>query len=121
MIGIVTRPGESRLRWTLEIGAPRRPIGLVLSTRAGERVAMTYCLGITTRDGLVLASDSRSNAGADQVNVCRKMHTLVRPGERLFGLLTSGSLSCSQSVITLLGRDFAHGLGLAAAETFYPA
>ena len=82
---------------------------------------MTYCLGIKTNDGLVLASDSRSNSGADQVNVCRKMHTFVRPGERAFVLLTSGSLSCSQSVITLLGRDFDQGLGLASAETFYDA
>ncbi len=82
---------------------------------------MTYCLGIKTKDGLVLASDSRSNSGADQVNVCRKMHTFVRTGERLFILLTSGSLSCSQSVITLLGRDFDQGLGLASAETFYDA
>src|SRR3954454_5784982 len=80
---------------------------------------MTYCLGIKTKEGLVLASDSRSNAGYDQVNVCRKMHTLVRPGERAFVLLTSGSLSCSQSVITLLGRDFEQGHGLATAETFY--
>jgi putative proteasome-type protease len=82
---------------------------------------MTYCLGIKTNDGLVLASDSRSNSGADQVNICRKMHTFVRPGERAFVLLTSGSLSCSQSIITLLGRDFDQGLGLASAETFYDA
>ena len=82
---------------------------------------MTYCLGITTREGLVMASDSRSNAGYDQVNVCRKMHTFEKPGERAFVLLTSGSLSCSQSVITLLGRDFDQGRGLAAAETFYDA
>ncbi len=32
---------------------------------------MTYCLGISTNDGFVAASDSRSNAGADQVNTCR--------------------------------------------------
>ena len=82
---------------------------------------MTYCLGITTREGLVMASDSRSNAGYDQVNVCRKMHTFEKPGERAFVLLTSGSLSCSQSVVTLLGRDFDQGRGLAAAETFYDA
>jgi putative proteasome-type protease len=82
---------------------------------------MTYCLGITTREGLVMASDSRSNAGYDQVNVCRKMHTFVLPGERVFILLTSGSLSCSQSVVTLLGRDFDQGLGLAAAGSLYDA
>jgi putative proteasome-type protease len=73
---------------------------------------MTYCVGITTHEGLVMASDSRSNAGYDQVNICRKMHTFVIPGERLFVLLCSGSLSCSQSVITL---------GLASAASLYDA
>ena len=67
---------------------------------------MTYCLGIMTRFGLVMASDSRTNAGYDQVNVCQKMYTFAAPGERLFTLLASGSLSCTQSVITLLRRDF---------------
>jgi putative proteasome-type protease len=82
---------------------------------------MTYCLGIRTREGLVLASDSRTNAGYDQVNVCRKMHTFVQPSERVFVLLTSGSLSCSQSVLALLARDFERGEGLASAGTFYDA
>jgi putative proteasome-type protease len=82
---------------------------------------MTYCLGIATRHGFVAASDSRSNAGYDQVNVCRKMHTFVKTGERVFVLLTSGSLSCSQSILTLLRRDFDRGVGLADAETMYDA
>ena len=82
---------------------------------------MTYCLGIRTREGLVLASDSRTNSGYDQVNVCRKMHTFVIPGDRVFVILTSGSLSCSQSVLSLLGRDWEQDRGLAAVETFYDA
>lgn len=82
---------------------------------------MTYCLGIRTREGLVLASDSRTNAGYDQVNVCRKMHVFAEPGERVFVLLASGSLSCTQSVISLLRRDVEQGKGLSAAETFYDA
>ena len=82
---------------------------------------MTYCVGITTHGGLVMASDSRSNAGYDQVNICRKMHTFVTPGERVFVLLCSGSLSCSQSVITLLRRDFDQGVGLASAASLYDA
>jgi len=82
---------------------------------------MTYCVGIKTYQGLVMASDSRSNAGHDQVNVCRKMHTFAKPGERAFAILTSGSLSLTQSVITLLRQDFNDGKGLAAAETFYDA
>ena len=82
---------------------------------------MTYCLGIITQEGLVMASDSRSNAGYDQVNVCRKMYTFVVPGERVLIILTSGSLSLTQSVITLLKRDFEQGLGLATAPSLYDA
>ena len=82
---------------------------------------MTYCLGITTEEGLVLASDSRTNAGFDQVNVCRKMHSFVHPGERMFVILTSGSLSISQSVVTLLRDDFDSGRGLAQANSLYDA
>jgi putative proteasome-type protease len=68
-----------------------------------------------------MASDSRTNAGHDQVNVARKMHTFVHPGERVFILLSSGSLSCTQSVITLLQRDFDRGKGLAEAPSLYDA
>jgi len=82
---------------------------------------MTYCVGIMTRHGLVMASDSRTNAGYDDVNVCCKMHRFVQPGERVFTLLCSGSLSLSQSVLTLLERDFQQGKGLALAPTMYDA
>ncbi len=82
---------------------------------------MTYCLGIVTDDGLVMASDSRTNAGFDQVNVCRKMHYFAQPGERVFVLLSSGSLSISQSVTTLLRTDFDQGNGLAKAGSLYEA
>lgn len=82
---------------------------------------MTYCLGIMTKQGLVLASDSRTNAGFDQVNVCRKMHWFVQPGERVFVILNSGSLSISQSVVTLLGQEFDAGQGLAQANSLYEA
>ena len=82
---------------------------------------MTYCLGIVTQHGLVMASDSRTNAGYDQVNVCRKMHVFEQPGERVFFLLASGSLSLTQSVVTLLRRDFDAGKGLAQAPSLYDA
>ena len=82
---------------------------------------MTYCLGIWTRHGLVMASDSRTNAGHDQVNVSRKMHLFEQPGERVFVLLSSGSLSCTQSIITQLRRDFDQGQGLALATSLYGA
>ncbi len=82
---------------------------------------MTYCLGIVTKFGLVMASDSRTNAGYDQVNTVHKMHTFVQPGERVFIALTSGSLSCTQSVITLLRREFDKGQGIASAANLYDA
>jgi putative proteasome-type protease len=82
---------------------------------------MTYCLGIVTREGLVLASDSRTNAGNDQMSVCRKMHLFVRDGERVLVLLSSGSLSLTQSVIEGLRRDFDRGMGLASADSMYDA
>src|SRR5438552_9080185 len=82
---------------------------------------MSYCLGITLRRGLVMACDSRTNAGFDQVNTCRKMHTFVQPGERVFIVLTSGSLSLTQSVLTLLRRDFDAGAGMATAGSMYDA
>ncbi len=82
---------------------------------------MSYCLGINTADGLVLASDSRTSSGADQVNTCQKMHQFIIPGERVFVILTTGSLSLSQSIITLVRQDFDAGLGLAAVKNMYEA
>ncbi|WP_395748942.1 peptidase [Prosthecobacter sp.] len=82
---------------------------------------MSYCLGINTADGLVLASDSRSSSGSDRFSTCQKMHQFVIPGERVFVILTTGSLSLSQSVITLLRQDFDAGAGLAKVPTMYDA
>ncbi len=82
---------------------------------------MTYCLGILTRQGLVLASDSRTNAGYDQISNCRKMHTFVQEGERVFVVLASGGLSLTQSILTLLERDFRQGQGLAGVASMYDA
>jgi putative proteasome-type protease len=82
---------------------------------------MTYCLGIVTKHGLIMASDSRTNAGYDQVTVCRKMHTFQQPGQRIFVILASGSLSCTQSIITLLRREFDAGKGLAEVGAMYDA
>ena len=50
---------------------------------------MTYCVGISLKSGLVLASDSRTNAGSDQVSQYGKMHTLGIEGERQFVLLSA--------------------------------
>ena len=63
---------------------------------------MTYCVGLLVDTGLVLLSDSRTNAGVDQINTFRKMATFVLPGERVLVLLSAGNLAITQAVINLL-------------------
>lgn len=59
---------------------------------------MTYCLGILLDDGLVLASDSRTNAGVDHISSFRKMRVWEKPGERVVVLLSAGNLAITQAV-----------------------
>ncbi|MDH3316016.1 MAG: proteasome-type protease [Gammaproteobacteria bacterium] len=66
---------------------------------------MTYCLAINVDQGLVFASDSRTNAGVDQVSHYGKMFTFSREGERQLVVLTAGNLATTQSVIDRLKRD----------------
>lgn len=63
---------------------------------------MTYCVGVLLRDGLVLASDSRTNAGVDNFATFCKMTVFERSGDRVIILLSSGNLAGTQSVIGLL-------------------
>jgi putative proteasome-type protease len=63
---------------------------------------MTYCVGCQVDDGLVFLSDSRTNAGVDNVSTFRKMTFFEVPGERAIVLLTAGNLAISQSVTGLL-------------------
>ena len=62
------------------------------------RLIMTYCVAIRNEAGLVFLSDSRTNAGVDQINTFRKMHIYEVPGERVMVLLTAGNLAISQAV-----------------------
>jgi putative proteasome-type protease len=63
---------------------------------------MTYCVGVLLNDGLVLASDSRTNAGVDQVGTFRKMTICERAGDRVIVLLSSGNLAVTQAVGNML-------------------
>src|SRR4029079_4766769 len=72
---------------------------------------MTYCCGILVRDGLVMIADTRTNAGLDNVSVFRKLHLFQNPGERIMAIASSGNLSLSQSVISMLNE------GIENAET----
>jgi len=63
---------------------------------------VTYCIGIRLDAGLVFLSDSRTNAGLDQIGTFRKMIIYERPGDRFMVLLSAGNLSISQSVREIL-------------------
>ncbi len=65
---------------------------------------MTYCVGVLLDAGMVFGSDSRTNAGVDQIATFRKMHVFAQPGERVIVVLSSGNLSITQSAIHLLAE-----------------
>jgi putative proteasome-type protease len=63
---------------------------------------MTYCIGIRLNAGMVFLSDSRTNAGMDQISTFRKMMVYEKPGDRFMVMLSAGNLSISQSIRELL-------------------
>lgn len=63
---------------------------------------MTYCVALKLNRGLIFMSDTRTNAGVDNVSVFRKMYTWHRPGERVITLLCAGNLATTQAVISIL-------------------
>ena len=65
---------------------------------------MTYCIGIKTNQGVVLVSDSRTNAGLDNVNIYSKMLT-YDVGDRTIIIVTSGNLGTSQAVFKSIEKD----------------
>ena len=77
---------------------------------------MTYCIGIKTDDGLVFASDSRTNAGLDNVNIYSKMMT-HDVGDRTIVIVTSGNLGTSQAVFKSLEKDLNNSSGIMNLNT----
>src|SRR5262245_3638493 len=63
---------------------------------------MTYCVGLKLKAGLVLLSDTRTNAGVDNIARFKKMFIFEEPGERVVALLAAGNLGVTQGVITSL-------------------
>ena len=70
---------------------------------------MTYCLGILLPTGLVLASDSRSNAGVDQVQRVCKLALMTVPENRVIAIQSQGNLATTQSVVTQLRQAAGSG------------
>jgi putative proteasome-type protease len=65
---------------------------------------MTYCVGLLLNEGMVMLSDTRTNAGLDNISTYRKMFFFEEPGERVICILTAGSLSVTQTTLARL-RD----------------
>lgn len=63
---------------------------------------MTYCVGVMIDAGLVLASDSRTNAGVDNISTFRKMKVYEQPGNRVITMVNSGNLAVTQATLNLL-------------------
>lgn len=66
---------------------------------------MTYCVAITLDAGLVLTSDSRTNAGIDQVSTYSKMTRFDTHADRSLVLMSAGNLATTQFVIEQIHRD----------------
>jgi len=71
---------------------------------------MTYCVGLRVSAGLVLLSDTQTNAGMDNVSRFTKMFSFENPGERVMTLLTAGNLSITQGVIARLRYQIQKGV-----------
>lgn len=86
---------------------------------------MTYCVGMLLDKGLVMAADTRTNAGVDNVGKFKKLYTWEKPGDRVFVLLTAGNLAVTQAVTSILSEkiaDATSGSGsLFGADTMFQA
>ena len=63
---------------------------------------MTYCVGLKLNRGLVFMSDTRTNAGLDNISTYRKMFTWVDDGESMITMMTAGNLATTQSVVSMI-------------------
>jgi len=70
---------------------------------------MTYCIGMMLDNGIIFASDSRTNAGMDNFAKFCKMTLFSRAGDRVIVLLSSGNLAGTQAVIGVLNQRCAVG------------
>ncbi len=83
---------------------------------------MTYCVGLCLKDGLVFLSDTRTNAGVDQIGTFRKMTLFQKDNDRFFTLMSAGNLAITQAVKEiLLQGQLLNGINLWTAENTHDA
>jgi putative proteasome-type protease len=70
---------------------------------------MTYCLAMRLKEGLVFLSDTRTNAGVDNVGTYRKQHVISPGPRRVFVIESAGNLATTQEVLDRIRRDLATG------------
>jgi putative proteasome-type protease len=75
---------------------------------------MTYCIGVMLDEGVIFASDSRTNAGMDNIGKFCKMTVFERRGDRVIVLLSSGNLAGTQAVIGVLNQRCSAGADVAS-------
>lgn len=63
---------------------------------------MTYCVALRLDAGLVFMSDTRTNAGLDNISTFRKLHSWTDPDKAVITVLSAGNLATTQAVISLL-------------------
>ncbi len=63
---------------------------------------MTYCVGLRLNQGIVFMSDTRTNAGVDNISTFRKMFFFDVPNERSITLMTAGNLATTQALVSML-------------------
>ncbi len=68
---------------------------------------MTYCVGLKLDRGIVFASDTRTNAGFDNIATFGKMHVWEQHDDRVIVLLTAGNLAVTQAVVSILNERIA--------------
>ena len=66
---------------------------------------MTYCVGMLLKDGLVMLSDSRTNAGVDNIATFRKMTVWEAPDDRVICLMSAGNLAAAPTRVAALNID----------------
>ncbi len=86
---------------------------------------MTYCVGMLLDKGLVMAADTRTNAGVDNVGRFKKLYSWEYPGDRVFVMLTAGNLAVTQAVVSMIQEQIDHpaenGVSLKNVATLFQA
>ena len=70
---------------------------------------MTYCVGLLLERGIAFASDTRTNAGFDNIATFPKLHVWEQPGDRVIVLLSAGNLAVTQAVVSQLNEEIGDG------------